>query len=332
MSGRIGIVIVNWNAGVRLAQCIESIDSIEDCARLFETIVVVDNASGDGSADLTLRTTVPLTVIRNSVNKGFAAACNQGAQLLSSQYLLFLNPDTRLSEKGVLRTLGAMDRGRDRGVGIVGLQLLDDKGAVTRTCCRLPSAGRLLWELSGLDRLLIRWPLGYRMREFDHLSTREVGHVIGACFLVRKEVFDDLGGFDERFFLYFEDLDFSWRARRAGWRSWFVAEESAYHQGGGCSKQIPARRLFYSWASRILFTRKHFGRCTSALVVLGTVIVEPLLRLVVGALTLSFPTVRATLSACRLTLKSLPTIAQGRCPQYEQIGRRHPRLSDLAPR
>jgi N-acetylglucosaminyl-diphospho-decaprenol L-rhamnosyltransferase len=305
MSKRIGVVIVNWNSGSSANACVRSLDSIPGAADLLEAVVVVDNASEDGSADLAACQTIDLKILRNGTNLGFAAACNQGARLLESDYLLFLNPDTRVSRESLIGTVAALESPLGNRIGIVGPRLLDDAGSVARSCCRFPNPLSLCLELTGLDRLLRRHPWGCRMREFDHLTSREVDHVIGAFFLVRREVFVQLNGFDETFFLYFEDLDFSLRAQRAGWRSWYCAEAVAQHSGGICSRRIPGRRLFYSWSSRILFVRKHCSRLTLAIVALGTLIVEPVARVFFALCGLSLSQVRWVLSAYSLFLKSL---------------------------
>jgi len=117
------------------------------------------------------------------------------------------------------------------------------------------------------------------MEEWPHDETREVDHVIGAFFLVRRSLFESLGGFDERFFVYLEDVDFSVRAGRAGWRSVYLTEARAYHKGGGTSEQVKARRLFYSLRSRMQYAHKHFPVRGAIVVGAGTLLVEPLVRL-----------------------------------------------------
>lgn len=97
------------------------------------------------------------------------------------------------------------------------------------------------------------------MQDFDHCSSREVDHVIGAFFLVRRSVFEQLKGFDERYFVYLEDLDFSLRARKAGWKTYYLADATAYHKGGGTSEQVKAHRLFYSLRSRMIYGFRHFN-------------------------------------------------------------------------
>lgn len=269
----IDVVVVNWNAGNQLRVCIDSIDRFGG-AEVAQTIVV-DNGSLDGSENVAEGRS-GVTLVRTDANLGFGRACNLGARLTNSQYLLFLNPDAALFADTIKRALVFMRDPANEDVGICGVQLLDDSGRVTRTCARFPSAWGLLAHTIGLDRLVPR--LGHVMAEWDHGQTRQVDHVIGAFFLVRREVFDSLRGFDERFFVYLEDLDFSYRARQAGWRSVYLVEANAYHAGGGTSQQVKAIRLFYSLRSRLLYAFKHFSTLSALMVMLATLLIEPLPR------------------------------------------------------
>lgn len=282
MSQRLAIVIVNWNAGRQLQDCLDSVRS--SAAHLapgqrLAGVVVVDNASADGSADTLRLPGLPLQVLHNRSNRGFAAACNQGAAAAPpADLLLFLNPDTRLFDHSLaLPLLRLAEPGRQR-TGIVGIQMVDEAGQVARSCARFPTAAHFAWQALGLDRL--RPELAHAMREWDHESDREVDQVIGAFFLIRRPLFDQLGGFDERFFVYFEEVDLALRAAHAGWHSLFLAEARAFHLGGGTTDQVKSRRLFYSLRSRLLYGRKHFGAGQRALLALVTWLVEPLSRLV----------------------------------------------------
>jgi GT2 family glycosyltransferase len=140
----------------------------------------------------------------------------------------------------------------------------------------------------GLGALLPKLFPYHFMREFDHMTSRKVDNVIGAFFFVRRKLFVELGGFDERFFMYFEDIDFARRAAEAGWVSWYLAEAVAVHRGGGTSEQVKAHRLFYSLRSRIFYAFKHFPRNQAWLVTVLTIIVEPGTRMVRSVVRQSF--------------------------------------------
>ena len=122
------------------------------------------------------------------------------------------------------------------------------------------------------------------MQEWDHGETRAVDIVMGAFLLVRRQVFEMLGGFDERFFVYYEEVDFLHSVQRAGWQSFYLNTAQAYHQGGACSNRSKAMRLFYSLRSRLIYSYKHFSRASATGVALGTLLVEPFSRLAYAVL------------------------------------------------
>jgi GT2 family glycosyltransferase len=218
--------------------------------------------------------------MQNDANRGFAAACNQGASGLSSQYVLFLNPDTVLSPDALGRTLAFMGEPTHDDVGICGVRMIDEQGAPVLSCARFPTLLTFLGQSTGLSRV---WPRRFAPQ---HLSpdecrtTRDVDQVIGAFFLVRRALFDRLGGFDERFFVYFEEVDFSLRARQRGYRSVHLADVMVQHWGGVSSDQVKAARLFYSLQSRLRYAFKHFSRLDALVLFVNTIGVEFFVRLI----------------------------------------------------
>lgn len=277
MKPSLDIVIVNWNSGPQLRACLESIAAAELSALDLQRVVVVDNASQDGSADGMAIPALPLNVLRNANNRGFGAACNQGAATSDSDFILFLNPDARVFAD----TMGSAVRFmQGRGAaGICGVALEDDDRHIHRSCCRLPKAREFLVKALGLDRLSHGVLRSYAMAEWSHDDTRQVDHVIGAFYLVRRAVYRELRGFDERFFVYLEDLDFSARARAAGSECWFLSSVRAYHRGGGTSNRIKATRLFYSLRSRLQYASKHLTRAGFGLLAIATLSIEPFVRI-----------------------------------------------------
>ena len=302
------IIIVNWNAGQQLRDCLESIETTTRDGFGLKRVVVVDNGSMDGSAECLDDLDLPLIVIRNTENRGFAAACNQGAADSRSDYLLFLNPDTRLFPESMGRPIRFMQLPENRDVGICGIQLTDDDHTIARTCARFPTSSMFFAKMLGLDRLFPHLFPGHFMTEWDHGDTREVDHVMGAFFLVRRSVFEKLDGFDKRFFVYFEDLDFSFRARQVGWRSYYLACVQAYHKGGGTSEQIKATRLFYSLRSRILYGYKHLAYWPATVLMLGTLLIEPFARLAFAALNRSREHAQETLNGYAMLWRAMPAL------------------------
>lgn len=267
------IVIVNWNAGKQLAECVSSI--VENGGGMVSGIVVVDNGSTDGSEAAVEG--VPLVdLVCTGQNLGFGRACNLGAQRGTAEYLLFLNPDSRVLPDTLQTSVGFMRSGAAKGVGICGVQLIDDNNRVSRSCSRFPTARTVLARATGLDRAILRW--GSRMSEWDHSECRRVDQVIGAYFLMRRDLFEAHGGFDERFFVYYEEVDLARRCADAGWASWYLATTQAYHKGGGTSHQVKAHRLFYSLRSRLQYAQKHFSWAGLVAVWIATLLIEPVTR------------------------------------------------------
>ncbi len=308
MIASVSIVIVNWNAGPQLFNCLQSIINVRVSEIELQRVIVVDNASDDGSSDRLEVLSLPFTLIKNAKNLGFAAACNIGAKLCDSDYILFLNPDMRLFPDSLQLPINFMQQPENKKTGICGIQLIDDLGEVSRTCARFPSLSMLILNMLGLDHVSPRLLKSHFMKEWDHCTNRQVEHVIGAFFLVRNNLFKKLNGFDERFFVYLEDLDFSFRALSLGWFSYYLADVQAYHKGGGTSQQIKARRLFYSLRSRILYCYKHFNWWCATALMLGTLILQPLARLVFAILNKSFLQVEETLKGYSMLYRATPRL------------------------
>jgi len=271
------VVIVNWNSGAQLRECLQSFAAVAD-DDVAARVTVIDNASTDGSSE-GLEASMPLAVVRNADNRGFGAACNQGAAGSEADFLLFLNPDTRLMPGSFAEPVRYLRAHENERVGIVGIQLVDADGRVARNTARAPTAWSMVGNSVGFDRLAPRLFPPHFVTEWAHDQTRTVDQVMGAFFLVRRSLFEVLGGFDERFFVYYEDLDFSVRARAQGWQSVYLSTAQAFHRGQGTTEGATARRTFYFCRSRILYARKHFGALGALAVTLATLALEPLARL-----------------------------------------------------
>lgn len=281
------IVIVNWNAGKQLLDAVSSIAAHH--SGLVGSVVIVDNASIDSSlADLESQANAlpfRLHVIRNSKNLGFGPACNQGAEVCDGEFLLFLNPDTKVFSGSLANSVEVMQRPGNETIGILGISLIDEKGEVSRSCARFPSLSTFAAQAIGANRLRRFSRYSMHMSDWEHDTSKRVDHVIGAYYLIRRSIFRALGGFDERFFVYLEDLDLSLRASAMGYTSFFFAESQAFHSGGGTSRQVKAHRLFYSLRSRLLYAFKHFPRWKAWALVFITLAIEPLSRTILSATT-----------------------------------------------
>lgn len=299
MQNTLSLVIVNWNAGSQLRDCVVSILNSQHNNFVLEKIIIVDNASNDNSLDL-LPNDNKLQIIKNPQNYGFGRACNVGAKCANNaDLLLFLNPDTKLE----LQTLDQaikfyINNSKLMHFGILGIKLLHDNDSVQRSCARFPSTRSYFFDSTGLSKFFPNESL--HMGDFNHLSSRFVDHVIGAFFLMENGVFNQLNGFDESFFVYLEDLDFSYRANKLGYKSYFLAETSAVHVGGGCSQQVKAKRLFYSLNSRLIYAKKHFSALDYLLISGLTLFIEPFSRCVFSLLKKDFKGLMETLSGYKM--------------------------------
>jgi hypothetical protein len=289
------IVIVNWNAGMALRRCLESIGRARRDEFRLSRVCIVDNASTDASVNGIGDLDLPYVVQRNSANRGFAAACNQGAHGSVADYLLFLNPDTRLTPASLSAPTRFMEEPRNRDIGICGIPLLNDGGEPGICCAAFPSALFLCAESCGLHRFIGRRFESYLTAPQASARRVAVDQVIGAFFLVRASVFAKLGGFDDRFFMYFEEVDFSRRALAGGYTSCIVFETPAYHTGSVSSGRVQDRRLFYYLWSKLQYARKHFSLGGQILVGIFTLCVEPGLRLLHGVCTGSIGGIAATI-------------------------------------
>lgn len=307
----IDIVLVNWNSGSQLGEALVSI--VDNHENLVDKVIVVDNASSDDSmSDIGIEgCKISLQVIFNEENLGFGVACNQGAKLCESDYILFLNPDARLLVGSLSIPLTYMQKSENSSVGITGIQLVDSGGKVSRSCSRFPTFPLLLAQSMGLNKFPWLRSWGPHMSEWDHGSDREVDQVIGAFFLIRRPLFENLGGFDERFFVYFEEVDVSYRAKLAGWRSMYLTGARAFHAGGGTSTQVKASRLFYSLRSRLLYAFKHFSYFQAWLLVGVTFFIEPLTRAIFSFARSGIEGLCNTLQGYGMLWKKLPDILKG---------------------
>lgn len=309
MLAQVSIIIVNWNAGGQLADVVTSIAQYHH--GLVSSVIIVDNASTDDSlVQVEALQSLPfkLQIVRNTNNRGFGTACNQGAKLAASEYLLFLNPDTRLFANSLSVPIAFMQGRANQDVGIVGIQLIDEQNHIARSCARFPTLGIFAAQALGVNRLPGLRHLNMHMTDWAHNETRNVDHVIGAYYFMQSSLFNSLGGFDERFFVYLEDLDLSLRVQQAGYHSVFLADAQAFHAGGGTSRQIKAHRLFYSLRSRLLYGFKHFSPWQAWILVLITLGIEPVTRTIFSLIGSGLVGVRNTWRAYGMLLRDMGSI------------------------
>jgi len=268
------IVIVNYNGGSYLHECLRSVSATRRSHFSLGTVALVDNASSDGSVDAVQQGQLPLVVIRNRQNRGFAAACNQGATIGRSDLILFLNPDVRLFVETLERTVRFMADPGHQGIGICGGQMVGDHGVPQLSCSRFPTLLMAVTKMTGLAHAFPRWVPRQRLTATDIPDSGFVDQVIGAYFMTRRQLFEDLDGFDERFFVYMEEVDLALRASRRGYPSYFLADVPVYHKEGVSSVQVGGRRLFYLLRSQTEYARKHWPRWQAPLLALLFLVLE----------------------------------------------------------
>jgi N-acetylglucosaminyl-diphospho-decaprenol L-rhamnosyltransferase len=306
MTSSVEVVIVNWNTGECLQACLASIAAGR--REMLRRLTVVDNGSTDHSAAGLDTTALPLQVLCNHENVGFAAGCNQGAAGATASYILFLNPDTRVFADTLDTMVRFMDSPAATGIGICGAEIVDDQGRPRISCARFPTLRIFLGKMTRLDRLFPRVFPGHHLTPAETAQSREVDQVIGAAFLVRRDLFERLSGFDERYFLYFEEVDFALRAHQLGAESYFLKDARVVHAEGRSSSNCPDLRLYHSLRSRLLFANRHWARWQGHALVALTLAIELPARLIRGCMRGDRRDLAATLAGSRRLIRELPAL------------------------
>jgi GT2 family glycosyltransferase len=241
----LSIIIVTWNNEPEIEACLESLYS---AAGQLPEIILVDNSSQDGTTGILRSHGDRIRLTENTANQGFARASNQGLKEAGGRYLMLLNPDT-VVEPGALKTLvHFMDS--EPSAGAAGARLVRGNGEVQRSCLRFPSVGMLLQGyLSGG---------GYLPADMSMPS--EVSAVSGAALIVRREVVEEVGFIDERFFMYAEETDWCYRMAQAGWKVYYVPDAHIMHIGGASAVQVSVDTYVRRRVYKLMFVRKHRSR------------------------------------------------------------------------
>jgi len=270
------IVIVNWNSGGLLNNCLISIEK-SNLKELFLNIIVVDNGSSDDSLD-SVTCGVKYKLIKQKDNIGFAKACNIGLLQSSSRYVLFLNPDTEVRLDTFQKAINRMEE--NSNISVLGVKYIDENGNITPSCSRFPKLRYYLNDIIGLSKIYPK--IFYHatiMLDMDFSKSAFVDEVSGAFFFCRRSVLDRVGDFDERFFLYYEELDLAYRIKKRGGAIFYDADNEIYHKRWGSSDQVKAKRLFYDLRSRIKYAFKNFSKVNACILFMVTMFIEPFSRL-----------------------------------------------------
>ena len=261
---KLSIIIVNFNVKYFLEQCLCSVTKA--CKSIEAEIFVIDNLSTDGSKEYFNGRFKAVNFIWNTENVGFSKASNQILKHINGEFILFLNPDTILAEDCLVKCLHCFESNDDAGA--LGIRMIDGAGNFLKESKRgFPSAFTSLCKLSGLtalfpsSKIFARYYLGH----LDQHINQEADVLSGAFMMIRKSVLNKTGGFDERFFMYGEDIDLSFRIQKAGYKNLYFAETTMIHfKGESTKRNSPVYiKLFYGAMS--IFVQKHYGSIFAAL-------------------------------------------------------------------
>jgi GT2 family glycosyltransferase/peptidoglycan/xylan/chitin deacetylase (PgdA/CDA1 family) len=255
----VSIIIVNWNTKDLLRDCLNSI--FDQAGHLDYKVIVVDNASIDGSPEM-VKTDFPrVTLIENSTNRGYAAACNQGMRIGEGRYVLLLNSDVLICDSAIEKTVRYADSHPQ--VGIVGCQVRESEDKIMMSGFRFPSITNLLLSTSGLSRLFKhnRFLGRETMKWWKRDSERQVDVVPGVLMLVRRQAVEQVGLMDEGYFFYSEEVDWCYRFSQAGWTTMFWPGARIIHVGGGAqsSKKTPEKSQVLLVKGKLRFFSKNRG-------------------------------------------------------------------------
>lgn len=253
---RLSIVIPSWNTRELLRVCLRT---LEEAEKPESEVIVVDNASHDGSADMVAVEFPDVKLIRNGTNEGFAKGCNRGIAEATGELVLLHNADTEVYPDALALMIAYLDE--HPGHGAAAPRLVNADGSTQGGCMAFPN----LWTPLFFGTPLERWAPNsrelrrYFVRDFDHETDCDIDQPPAACMLVRRSVLDEIGPFDEALWLFFNDVDLSLRLAQAGYRTRFVKDARVMHHVGASTSQFGGMHVEWQ-KNRLYYYRKHFGR------------------------------------------------------------------------
>ena len=249
----ISIVIVNWNTGDLLTECLSSI--YDQPSKMDLETIVVDNVSTDESVRKARAGFPAVRFICNDTNVGFAAANNQAIRQAQGQYILLLNPDTVVYPGSLDKLVLFLEECPQ--VGAAGPRLLNPDRSLQPSCSPEPTLKTEFLRMFHLGS--VRSDGYYSMEDWDLEAPRQVDVLLGACLLLRRQAIDQVGLLDEAYFVYSEEVDYCLRLRKAGWRIYWVPQAQVVHYGGQSTRQVAAEMFLQLYQNKIKYFRKHHG-------------------------------------------------------------------------
>lgn len=258
----VSIVVVSWNVKDLLRRSLASVITSLGCGtgrQLSCQLIVVDNASSDGSVEMLGEEFPQIHLVANSENVGFTRGNNQGIALSDGRYVLLLNPDTEVVGDALGEMVAYMDA--HQRVGALGPQLLYPDGQVQSSRRRFPDLRTAYVESTFIQPWFADSRILRRYYVLDALDDEilAVDWLVGACLLLRREALEEVGTLDERFFMYSEELDWCYRANKAGWEVVYLPTARVVHHVGKSSEQVLPVRHAQFQRSKVLFFKKHHG-------------------------------------------------------------------------
>ncbi len=250
----LSVILVSFNDRIHLEQCLRSLLAVLPEKNM--EIVVVDNNSSDGSPDLVKNRFPDVKLIRNKENFGFARACNLGIRASVGEFVLFLNIDTDVYVQALNVLLKKIRE--NPSIGAVGPALLSDQKTY-----QVSFGKRIDFFSEFIQKGFFN--LYYAKKLKSDNKIRDVGWLSAACMLARRKALEEVGCFDENYFLYFEDIDLCYKMRQAGWTLRFLPQEHIFHIGGTSTSMVKNSSRYHYRKSQIYFYRKHNSRLSQGL-------------------------------------------------------------------
>lgn len=258
----LSIIIISWNVADLLAACLDSVMvgvTSDSGSALQIEIIVVDSASKDHTVAMVRQRYPQVNLIEQAENIGFVRGNNIGFQQAQGRHILLLNPDTEIIDDALPTMAGYLDSNAD--VGIVGPHTLNTDGTTQSSRRRFPTLLTALFESTWLQRFAPQTVLDhYYVADQPDSATLDVDWVQGSALLARREVYEQISGFDEGYIMYSEEMDWCHRAKDAGWRVSYLGTAQIMHHGGRSSEQVVARRHILFQQSKLRYFRKYHGR------------------------------------------------------------------------
>jgi GT2 family glycosyltransferase len=257
----LSVIIVSYNVRYFLEQCLLSVCKASeniDCE-----VIVVDNNSTDGSCSMVAHEFPEVKLIMNSINKGFSAANNQALKMAAGRYVLLLNPDTLVEENTFKSCISFMDRHPDAGA--TGVRMINGKGKLLPESKRaLPTPRTAFFKMSGLSYVFPKSGFfnSYYLGHLNSFETTKADIISGAFMFLRREAIDKTGLLDEEFFMYGEDIDYSYRLKKAGYNNYYYPEIKIIHYKGESTKKENLDTVINFYRAMVIFVRKHFSNGT----------------------------------------------------------------------